>query len=86
MCAFLQRLSPYTSMSVDHDYSPPASEPASPCIGVCVIHAQTQLCEGCYRSLDEITHWWDYSTAQKQALLAEIEQRLERIVDGTFFD
>lgn len=66
--------------------SSPDSDPASPCVGVCTVNPATQLCDGCLRTPAEIEHWWDYTPAQKQALLAEIEQRLERIMDGTFFD
>jgi hypothetical protein len=53
---------------------------------VCIINAQTQLCDGCFRTLDEIAAWWDYPPAQKHAVLAKLEQRLERIMEGTFFD
>jgi predicted Fe-S protein YdhL (DUF1289 family) len=51
-----------------------------------VIHPQTQLCEGCFRTLDEIAGWWDYAPEQKRAVLAELDDRLARIMDGTFFD
>ena len=68
------------------DRIPPPSDPSSPCVGVCVINARTQLCDGCFRTLDEIAAWWDYSPKQKHAVLATLEQRLTRIMDGTFFD
>jgi predicted Fe-S protein YdhL (DUF1289 family) len=29
----------------------------SPCISVCKIDVATQLCEGCFRTLDEIALW-----------------------------
>ncbi|QQS54643.1 MAG: DUF1289 domain-containing protein [Candidatus Competibacteraceae bacterium] len=61
-------------------------EPPSPCIGVCVINPQTQLCDGCYRTLEEIAAWWDCTPEQKRAVLARLEQRMARIVGGTFFD
>jgi predicted Fe-S protein YdhL (DUF1289 family) len=75
---------PESTMTADR--SPPSSDPASPCVGVCIINAQTQLCDGCFRTLDEIAAWWDYPPAQKHAVLATLEQRLARIMDGTFFD
>ncbi|HHW76277.1 MAG TPA: DUF1289 domain-containing protein [Xanthomonadaceae bacterium] len=71
-------------MTADHPSS--SSDPPSPCVGVCVINPQTQLCEGCFRTLDEIAAWWDYTPQQKNSVLAELEGRLARIVDGTFFD
>jgi len=68
------------------DAAAPLSDPVSPCIGVCVMSPQTQLCEGCFRTLDEIAGWWDYSPVQKQAVLVQLEDRLTRIVEGVFFD
>jgi len=68
------------------DPATPSSDPPSPCIGVCVVNPQTQLCDGCFRTLDEIAAWWDYSPEQKRAVLVQVEARLARIMDGTFFD
>lgn len=63
-----------------------SNDPPSPCVGICVINPQTQLCDGCLRTLDEIAAWWDYGPTQKRAVLAELEGRLARIMDGAFFD
>ena len=68
------------------DSASPPSDPPSPCIGVCVINPQTQLCDGCFRTLDEIAAWWDYPPEHKRAVLAQVETRLARIMDGTFLD
>lgn len=73
------------AMTADPSF-PPSSDPTSPCVGVCVINPQTQLCEGCFRTLDEIASWWDYAPEQKHAVLAELDDRLARIMDGAFFD
>ena len=35
----------------------PESEVPSPCISVCKMDPTTQLCEGCFRTLDEIADW-----------------------------
>lgn len=67
----------------DHSSSP---DPPSPCIGVCTINERTQWCDGCFRSLDEIAGWWDYSPARKRAVLAQLDGRLARIMEGTLFD
>ena len=66
--------------------APPSSDPPSPCIGVCVLNPHTQLCDGCYRTLNEIAAWWDYTPDQKREVLAQTEARLVRILDGVFFD
>ncbi|HXH03858.1 MAG TPA: DUF1289 domain-containing protein [Candidatus Competibacteraceae bacterium] len=68
-------------MSCDH-----ALEPDSPCIGVCLMNSQTDLCDGCFRSLDEIAQWWHMSAEQKRQVLRAVEERQEKILDGTFFD
>ncbi|MBK8183884.1 MAG: DUF1289 domain-containing protein [Candidatus Competibacteraceae bacterium] len=60
-------------------------DPPSPCIGICVINPQTQLCDGCLRTLDEIASWWDYNPAQKQAVLGKLESRLAHLMDGASF-
>ena len=36
----------------------------SPCIGVCKINQQTELCVGCYRSREEIANWTHYTLAE----------------------
>jgi uncharacterized protein len=48
------------------------AEVASPCTSVCTIDAETRLCAGCYRTLDEIAGWIDLSAEQKRALLATL--------------
>lgn len=60
------------------------NDPPSPCVGICVISPKTQWCEGCYRTLDEIAGWWDYSPDQKHTVLAQLDNRLARIMDGAF--
>lgn len=47
----------------------------SPCINICQIDPDTNLCRGCLRNLDEIAAWLDYSIEQKLAVLARLEQR-----------
>ena len=48
------------------------TEVASPCTNVCRIDAETGLCAGCYRTLDEIAGWIDLSAEQKRTLLATL--------------
>ncbi len=40
----------------------------SPCISVCRIDAATGLCEGCFRTLDEIAVWSRASEEEKRAI------------------
>ena len=59
----------------------PSLEIKSPCISVCAMDDLTGLCQGCYRTLDEIKGWWDMPPAEQQALLAELEFREQEQVN-----
>jgi predicted Fe-S protein YdhL (DUF1289 family) len=48
---------------------------ASPCINVCKMNPESALCEGCYRTLDEIASWAAFSDEQKRAVLAKLPSR-----------
>jgi prolyl-tRNA editing enzyme YbaK/EbsC (Cys-tRNA(Pro) deacylase)/predicted Fe-S protein YdhL (DUF1289 family) len=50
----------------------------SPCISVCRMDPVTQLCEGCFRTIDEIGQWSGASDAAKRALWVQIGQRASR--------
>lgn len=47
----------------------------SPCIGVCWLNDKTQLCDGCFRNVDELRDWMIMDKAEKLDVLARIEQR-----------
>lgn len=51
------------------------SQVESPCINICKLNAQTGLCEGCMRSMDEIVNWIFYSDPEKQIVLDNIQLR-----------
>lgn len=48
---------------------------ASPCIGICRMDADTALCEGCLRTLDEIAAWGGLDDAGRQAVWLRIGER-----------
>ena len=48
----------------------------SPCISVCRMSEQTGLCEGCYRTIDEIIQWSSADDGTKRTIWAQLEQRL----------
>jgi predicted Fe-S protein YdhL (DUF1289 family) len=52
---------------------------ASPCINVCRMHPRTGLCEGCLRTIDEITVWSRLDDADKLSVLAQIDRRREAL-------
>lgn len=53
----------------------------SPCIGVCSMHGTTGLCEGCWRSLEEIAGWSRANDTDKHAVWARIAQRIAPYID-----
>lgn len=54
-------------------------EVESPCVKVCVIHEESGLCLGCYRSLEEIAAWSSLPQQQRQAIMNELPSRGERV-------
>ena len=52
------------------------AEIVSPCISVCRMHAVTGLCEGCFRTRNEIAAWGNADDAAKLATWARIEERM----------
>lgn len=62
--------------------SPPGFDPhaqagpvPSPCTGVCTMDAQTGLCRGCLRTIDEIIDWSSATEERKRAVWIRILQR-----------
>lgn len=47
----------------------------SPCIKVCVIEAETGLCAGCGRTLEEIAGWAGMSAERRRRIMAELPGR-----------
>ncbi|WP_035829896.1 DUF1289 domain-containing protein [Kaistia adipata] len=47
----------------------------TPCISICVIDAETELCEGCGRTLDEISNWSRMTADERSAVMAELKAR-----------
>jgi uncharacterized protein len=52
------------------------AEVPSPCISVCRMDPATQLCEGCYRTLDEIAAWSRMEDGEKKQVWKAIEERI----------
>jgi prolyl-tRNA editing enzyme YbaK/EbsC (Cys-tRNA(Pro) deacylase)/predicted Fe-S protein YdhL (DUF1289 family) len=50
----------------------------SPCVSVCRMHEANGLCEGCLRTLAEITEWSAMNDAAKRAVWKRLPQRREQ--------
>tara|TARA_B110000977_G_C11034863_1_gene476667 strand:+ start:259 stop:489 length:231 start_codon:yes stop_codon:yes gene_type:complete len=55
------------------------AEVDSPCIKICVVHAETRLCTGCLRSIDEITAWSQMSPDARSAVMDALPDRANLI-------
>ena len=54
----------------------------SPCVNVCFLDERSGLCVGCGRSGDEIANWAVMTPGQRQAIMAVLPDRLERMERG----
>lgn len=55
---------------------------STPCIRICQIEPESQLCLGCWRSLDEIAAWGGMSEPQRLAVMALLPDREARFKAG----
>ncbi|MCA1807065.1 MAG: DUF1289 domain-containing protein [Actinobacteria bacterium] len=53
----------------------PTTSSASPCIGVCRLEPGTLSCEGCSRTLAEISEWRDATEARRRDILEAAASR-----------
>jgi predicted Fe-S protein YdhL (DUF1289 family) len=47
----------------------------SPCLKVCVMHPDAQMCIGCNRSIEEITDWSQMTGDERVVILQELPGR-----------
>lgn len=55
-----------------------AQEVMSPCVSVCRMSNASQLCEGCWRTLDEIAAWSSSAVEDKRRIWALLAQRIRQ--------
>ncbi|MDG1497395.1 MAG: DUF1289 domain-containing protein [Amylibacter sp.] len=54
-------------------------EVESPCVKLCIIHTESGLCMGCYRSGLEISKWSIMTAAERQHIMQELPGRAGRV-------
>jgi predicted Fe-S protein YdhL (DUF1289 family) len=47
----------------------------SPCVKVCVLLPDEDVCSGCYRTLEEIALWGQLSDAERSKVIALLPER-----------
>lgn len=51
----------------------------SPCVNVCVMDPESQLCVGCLRTIDEIVAWGGLAPEARRALMTSLPERKARL-------
>ncbi len=46
----------------------------TPCVKICKISPITKLCDGCFRSIDEISRWSELTDSEKDDIMKVIEK------------
>jgi predicted Fe-S protein YdhL (DUF1289 family) len=52
-----------------------APDYSSPCNRICTLEPVTDVCIGCFRTLDEISFWTRYTNAERQAIREALPAR-----------
>jgi predicted Fe-S protein YdhL (DUF1289 family) len=51
----------------------------SPCVKVCIMDPQREVCMGCGRTLDEIARWGVMGDSERDTVMAALPVRRERL-------
>ena len=51
----------------------------SPCVSICVMNEATGWCIGCGRTLDEIARWGETNQTDRDAVMAQLPARMEKL-------
>jgi len=54
-------------------------EVESPCVKLCIIHTESGLCMGCYRSGLEISKWSIMTATERQLIMQELHNRAVKV-------
>ena len=50
----------------------------SPCVNICTINPETGFCFGCYRTVNEITHWSELTAVERLRIIHELDDRQQK--------
>ena len=51
----------------------------SPCVQICVVHPETRICTGCYRTIDEITDWSRMTPEARRTIMDDLPTRADQL-------
>jgi len=46
----------------------------SPCVKICKV-TKDIYCDGCFRTIEEISNWSKYSNKEKESIISSLEER-----------
>jgi hypothetical protein len=58
------------------------SKPDSPCVDVCRMNARTRLCDGCGRTIDEISAWSRLGAPRRRAIMESLPARMRAAAEA----
>ena len=51
----------------------------SPCVNICIVHPQANICTGCFRTIDEISSWSNMSDSERKGIIKELPSRSAKL-------
>ena len=51
----------------------------SPCVNICIVHPQANICAGCFRTIDEISGWSNMTAEQRKEIIKELPNRSSKL-------
>ncbi len=55
------------------------NEVDSPCVNICIVHPQANICTGCFRTIDEISSWSNMSEIERKGIIKELPNRSSKL-------
>ena len=55
------------------------NEVDSPCVNICIVHPQVNICTGCFRTIDEISNWSNMSKSERKGIIKELPNRSSKL-------
>ena len=55
------------------------NEVDSPCVNICIVHPQANICTGCFRTIDEISSWSNMSETERKRIIKELPNRSSKL-------
>ena len=59
------------------------NEVDSPCVNICIVHPQANICTGCFRTIDEISSWSNMSESERKGIINELPKRSSKLRVGS---